>query len=574
MISNSTQQVFPRIRARFERLYGRDAEHCMLRLSMLLGRYGVGVEESSATRYRWSEGDAVLIAYADMVQAPDAAPLQVLQRFLAAHVKGAFNTLHLLPFFPSSSDDGFSVVDYRRVDAANGRWGDIQALGKDYRIACDLVLNHASRESEWFADFCAEIAPARDYFITPPRSADIAKVVRPRTHPLLTAVSTRTAMRHVWTTFSADQVDLNFADPDVLFEMFDIALFYVSNGVRVLRLDAIAYLWKRLGTPCIHLPETHEVVKLFRDLFEVIAPSVWILTETNVPHAENVSYFGAADEAHLVYQFSLPPLILASLLMGDATHLSNWAANLASPPAGCTFLNFTASHDGIGVRPLEGLVPADWPDRLVRHVKAQRGEVSLKSNSDGTQSVYELNISYFDALRGTADEAADLHIRRFLCSQLIALALQGIPAVYFHSLCATPNCYEEMARTGRARSINRRKYKEAELSGILSNSSSGASRVFCEYLRCLRVRSTLKALHPDAEQRVHQVDARLFVVERSDALSKSRVFAVSNCSAEVVQCTLPASPQAVLKDALSSRQVSADAPFALAAYETLWLVAS
>jgi len=121
--------------------------------------------------------------------------------------------------------------------------------------------------------------------------------------------------------------------------------------MRIARLDAVAFLWKELGTNCLHLPETHELVKLFRDVCEIVAPRAIILTETNVPHAENVSYFGQGDEAHMVYQFSLPPLLLHAFITGNGQYLTHWASGLEPPPAGCTFFNFTASHDGVGVRP-------------------------------------------------------------------------------------------------------------------------------------------------------------------------------------------------------------------------------
>ena len=571
MSAARVQQVLPRIQGRFERLYGSAATRCMQRFEMLMGRYGVEHTPGQAAGI-WSETDAMLITYPDMIQADDTPPLDALRRFLAANIGGAFSTLHLLPFFPSSSDDGFSVIDYRKVDSAYGDWTHIRALSEKYRIACDVVLNHASRASQWFEDFCAEIAPARDYFITADRSANTAAVVRPRTHPLLTPVSTRGGVRHVWTTFSADQIDLNYANPDVLFEMLDIALFYIAHGVRILRLDAVGYLWKHLGTPCIHLPETHEIVKLIRDMLNALAPAVWLLTETNVPHSENIGYFGAGDEAHLVYQFSLPPLVLASLIMQDATYLSSWASALESPPTGCTFLNFSASHDGIGMRPLEGLVPASWAAKIVKHVESRQGTVSYRNGPAGAQAVYELNVSYFDALRGAPDEHADLHLRRFLCSQLMVLALQGIPAVYFHSLCATPNCHEEAARTGRARSINRRKYKELELRSILANPSGSARRVLNEYLRSVRLRAGIRAFHPEAAQRVLAVDPRIFAIERTHPASGARVLALSNCSAAEIECALPAGQATALKDVLSGKLLAADAPVRLSAYQTVWLV--
>ena len=288
---------------------------------------------------------------------------------------------------------------------------------------------------------------------------------------MLTTVTTPAGKRSVWTTFSDDQIDLNFANPDVLFELLDILMLYVSMGARIIRLDAIAYLWKRIGTPCIHLPETHEVVKLFRDFLEIVAPDVLLLTETNVPQPENYSYFGNGDEAHVVYQFALPPLLLHALQFGTSKYLTAWASALPVLPAGCAVLNFTASHDGIGVRPLQGLFPDEEIRTLVERVRALGAQVSTRRNSDGSDSPYELNITYFDAMRGNGDPDP-LHVQRFLCSQTIPLVLKGIPAVYFHSLTATPNDVEGVKRTGRARSINRQKWSQGELEDALKDEKS------------------------------------------------------------------------------------------------------
>ena len=358
------------------------------------------------------------------------------------------------------------------------------------------------------------------YFIEVDPAADLSAVVRPRSLPLLTAVTTPAGKRLVWTTFSDDQIDLNFANPDVLFELLDILLFYISMGARIIRLDAIAYLWKRIGTPCIHLPETHEVVKLFRDFLELVAPDVLLLTETNVPQPENYSYFGNGDEAHAVYQFALPPLLLHALQSGTSKYLTAWASALPVLPAGCAVLNFTASHDGIGVRPLQGLLPDEEIRTLVERVRTLGAEVSTQRNSDGSDSPYELNITYFDAMRGNGDPDP-LHVQRFLCSQTIPMVLKGIPAVYFHSLTATPNDVEGVKRTGRARSINRRKWSQNELEDALKDEKSPAARVFREYTRLLQLRAQHAAFHPDGAQRILEYGRKL-VCRRANFPRRSR----------------------------------------------------
>jgi sucrose phosphorylase len=478
----------------------------------------------------------VLITYGDMVQSSGETPLATLRRFLHERVGDAVSAVHVLPFFPYSSDDGFAVIDYRVVDPALGTWDDIDALSGAYRLAADLVINHVSGQSHWFRAYCNGIAPERHYFIEVEPGTDLSAVTRPRTTPLLRAVQTPYGERHVWATFSHDQLDLDFSNPDVLFEYLDILLLYVHHGAQLIRLDAIAYLWKRIGTPCIHLTETHEVVKLLRDILEMLAPGVLLLTETNVPHAENVSYFGAGDEAHMVYQFSLPPLLLHALHTGDAACLTDWAGNLAPPPPGCTFFNFTASHDGIGVRPLEGLVPQADLDALVAAMEQRGGLVSRRSNPDGSAPPYELNITYFDAVGVPGDR--DASIRRFLCSQTIAMGLQGIPGIYFNSLLGADNDLANVERTGRARSINRHKWTRDELEAMLAGDSEHqAARVMPEYLRRLHLRAAEPAFHPDAPQQVLDLPQGLFGIRR-EGVDGRRLWMLANVTSHNTGCAM------------------------------------
>jgi sucrose phosphorylase len=533
------RRLLERIRGRLARLYGDELlPRLMSRLDLLVGRYGVGGRDCPAPGAGscWDQSDAVLICYGDMVSRNAEAPLATLARFLRERVGNAVSGVHVLPFFPYSSDDGFAVIDYRAVDPALGGWPEIQRLGEDYRLMVDLVINHVSSQSHWFRAYCNGIAPERHYFIEVEPGTDLGAVTRPRTSPLLRSVQTPYGERFVWCTFSHDQIDVDFRNPDVLFELLDILLFYVHNGARIIRLDAIAYLWKEIGTNCIHRPETHEVVKLLRDLLEMLQPGILLITETNVPHAENIAYFGDGDEAHMVYQFSLPPLLLHALHTGNARYLADWAAHLAPPPPRCTYFNFTASHDGIGVRPLEGLLPREELDALVAAMEQRGGLVSRRSNPDGSASPYELNITYFDAVGVPGDQ--DASVARFLCSQTIAMSLQGIPGIYFNSLLGASNDLAGVERTGRARTINRRKWIETELAGILAEDSGhAASRVFPEYLRRLRLRAGQPALHPDAPQRVLDLPAGLLGVRR-DGAGGRRLWMIANLTGKDLGCAM------------------------------------
>jgi sucrose phosphorylase len=528
--------VYERLKGHLVRLYGEDEQQRMLnRLELLVGRYGVG----SCTDQRcgdalWDQTDAVVIAYGDMVRGDGESPLRSLLHFLEANLGDAVSSVHVLPFFPYSSDDGFSIIDYRQVDPLLGDWEDIQALSKSYRLMIDLVINHVSSQSEWFRSYSNGVAPERHYFLEVEPGTDLSPVTRPRTNPLLRPVQTPYGERLVWATFSHDQIDVDISNPDVLFEFLDILLFYVHHGARIIRLDAIAYLWKAIGTSCVHLDETHGVVKLLRNLLDLLAPGIVLLTETNVPHEENVSYFGEGEEAHMVYQFSLPPLLLHALETGESRYLTEWVAGLEPPPEGCTFFNFTASHDGIGVRPLEGLLPDQELNALVERMEEKGGRVSRRENPDGSQTPYELNITYFDALSSPVRNDGDLGLARFLCSQAIMLSLQGIPGIYFNSLIAAPNWLAGVQETRRARTINRQKWGLAELQDLLRDATHPASRVFPEYLRLLEIRRAHAAFHPSGPQRALELPRGLFGIKRVAPDDSEELWVLANLTAEPI----------------------------------------
>jgi glycosidase len=451
----------------------------------------------------WDEQDVVLITYADQIRQRGQVPIDTLRRFLLDHGwHDVLRCVHLLPFCPSTSDDGFSVVDYMSVDPEVGGWGDVEALGKHFDLMFDLVLNHSSRQHRWFQRYLQDDPDYAHFYLQVDPAADLSSVVRPRSLPLLTEFSSATGTRHVWTTFSDDQVDLNYANPRVLLAMLHTLVAYARRGARIVRLDAIAYLWKELGTPCIHLPQTHAIVRLMRDLLDRVAPGTLLLTETNVPHPENIGYFGnGANEAHMVYQFSLPPLLLDAIHSGDTSILSDWIAGLHPPSTSATFFNFTASHDGVGVRPLEGLVPEARVERLVNTVQQHGGLVSTRRMPSGADKPYELNITYLDAVADRNRVSAAEHARRFLSTQAIMLALQGIPAIYFHSLVGSANDRSAAEASGQPRRINRHKYCRDELETAIAAPDSLPSRVSRGFRRLLEIRRTLPAFHPSAPQR-------------------------------------------------------------------------
>ncbi len=526
---------FDHLRSHLAFLYGDEAAHAAFeKLSALMEKYRPQLPVSTSAGL--SQRDAILITYADQVRQPGVPPLQTLARFCEDRLQGVVSGVHILPFFPYSSDDGFSVVDYRQVDLALGAWDDIHRLGRSFRLMFDAVINHVSAHSDWFQSFLRDQPPYTDYFIVVEGQADLSRVVRPRALPLLTRFSTASGEKDVWTTFSTDQIDLDYHNPQVLVEIVETLLFYVAHGAEFIRLDAIAYLWKEIGTTCIHLPQTHRVVQLFRSVLDRLAPHVQLITETNVPHAENISYFGdGADEAQMVYNFALPPLVLHTFHAENARAITRWAAGLRLPSGRVTFFNFLASHDGIGVTPARELISDAELDSLVERALAHGGQVSYRSNPDGSQSPYELNINYFDALSDPkADEPLQRQVERFVAAHAIMFALAGVPGIYFHSLFGSRSWRAGVELTGRNRTINRQKLELASLEAELADDRSLRAAVFRRLGGLLAARASHPAFHPHGSQRVLEVEDKLFVVLRTSPDGKHSVLCVQNVASILV----------------------------------------
>lgn len=543
----------------------------MRRIDQLADRYAALRDREPSLL--WDQRSVVLITYGDQIHSDGIAALEAQRQFLLDYdLSSAISAIHILPFFPYSSDDGFSVIDYQRVDPEMGDWSDVDRLGESFGTAFDLVVNHCSQQHDWFQRYLKGEEPYINYFIDADPSTDLSAVTRPRSSPLLTPFETDSGIQHVWTTFSADQVDLNFANPDVLLEMLDILLSYVQHGAGIIRLDAIGFLWKQVGTTCMHLPETHVVVKLMRDLVDDLAPGTILLSETNVPHDENVSYFGEGDEAHIVYQFSLAPLLLDAFLTGDADPLSDWLSGLEFPGEGMTYFNFTASHDGIGVRPLEGLVSPDRVDGLVEGVRRRGGLVSTRRKPDGTESPYELNISYVSAMDSPGELSRDDHARSFLASQGLMLSLKGVPGIYFHSLVGTQNYTEGVEQTGHNRTINRRKFDSDELRRTLSDESSVQHKIFDGYRRMLKVRVAQPAFHPDAEQCILDThDNSIVAFTRSSLEGNQQILVIVNVGAKPVSVDLERFNGVEGTEDLLSGKRTKNRTYEIAAHDIAWL---
>jgi len=519
----------------------------------------------------FSQEDVFLITYGDTLKKKGERPLETLYKFAVQQFKDVFSTIHILPFSPFSSDDGFSVIDFFTVNPEVGTWEDIRRLGKDFQLMFDLVLNHVSAKSMWFQNYLAEKPNYEDLAIEVDPLADLSLVTRPRSLPLLTRFKkTSDEPVYVWTTFSADQIDLNYKSLEVLKQMVKALLFYVEQGATSIRLDAVAYIWKEIGTTCIHLPQAHQLVQLFRSILNVVAPDVLLITETNVPHYENMSYFGDGhNEAQMIYNFTLPPLLFYTFVREDSTVLSEWAKDLKVMSKSNTFFNFTASHDGIGVRPLEGILPQAEIDKLIDVVKDNGGKVSYKRNPDGSDSPYELNITYVDALLTPGVTKKSWHAQKFLASQSIQYALPGVPASYIHSVLGSRNWQVGVRQTQSARTINREKLQVNDVLSQLKDPETFRSQIFNRYIKMIKTRRKQPAFHPNADFEILGIDPQVFVIARH--AENQKLYAVTNISSKQVTASLSsAGAPERMRDVMTGEIFRTDV-LKLNPYQFLWL---
>ena len=482
-----------------------------------------------ADRVSLDEKDAVLITYADTIYRKEEKPLFTLRHFLKQYVKDAVTAVHILPFFPSSSDGGYAVINYKQVDPRFGSWEEIRKIALEYRLMVDLVMNHVSSKSKWFQGFLRGDKRFRDYFIWSDTEIDMPKVFRPRESPLFTKFDTAIGEKYVWTTFSADQIDLNFKNPEVLLKIIDVLLFYLSQGIEIIRLDAVGYIWKEPHTSCVNLSKTHQIVKLLRRILEYIAPYVLIVTEANFPYKDNISYFGEGHEANMVYNFSLPPLVMDAFTRKDTSYIrketNRHRQNLL-------FFDFLASHDGIGLSSAKEILKKTHFENLLRITKAHGGLISYEVK-DGIKIPYELNISYFDAINNPNQASDPLAAKRFLASQAVILALKGVPGIYIHSMLGSRNYYRGVEDSGIKRMINRERLSQDAIDPILSDVHSLRSQVLASFLQLLNDRKQIRSFHPSGTREVLDIDNRLLVIERQ--FKGERVCVVINVSDDTVK---------------------------------------
>ena len=565
-ISNPEHSINKRLHQLYPEAIAEQALHSIIDL---IFKYKSRIDSKP---YHLSEKDVILITYGDQIQRHHEPSLQTLCDFMDNHLQGTINSVHILPFYPSSSDGGFSVVNYSRVDPHMGSWREIDVIALKYRLMVDGVINHVSQFSDWFKAYLAGDSYFKDYFIEVDPATDLSKVIRPRSTPVLSEfVDNAGKIHHIWTTFSKDQVDLNYKNHRVLRNVLDALFYYIEKGATLIRLDAIAFVWKEIGTECVHLKQTHELIQLMREVLHEVSPEVIIITETNVPHSENVSYFGSGDdEAQMVYNFALPPLLIHSILHQDTQTLTKWAQSLELPNDKVCFFNFTASHDGIGLRPVQNILNDDEIDYMIQKVQEYGGLVSYRAEADGTESPYELNCSYIDALTHP-DESDVLRLKRMLLAQGTLLAMPGVPGIYFHSMVGSRNYLDGVKHSGINRNINREKYHIDWLENELSTQGSLPKSIFDSMKKLISIRTHEAAFNPFGRFEFFDIDPRLFTIYQVCSKDEEEIFAIHNFANETVQCTLPFSKEYPCIDLISGKEFDDGETITLEAYQMMWL---
>jgi len=494
-------------------------------------------EPKNSTKDYWSENTILLITYADSInRGLSGKTLNDFGKFYKQYLEKFINSIHFLPFFPSSGDGGFSVKNHNDVDKAYGTWEDIQSLSKKANIMTDLVLNHSSSKGDWYKNFLDDKNPGKNYFYVVDKNYDCSKVVRPRDHDLLTEIELQNKKKFLWCTFSHDQIDLNFKNPDVLLEFIRLILKLSSYGIKIFRLDAVAFIWKQTGTTCLNLSQTHEIIKLLRDIVDQLDKNLIIVTETNLPKQENLSYFGKNDEAHWIYNFSLPPLIVNTFLFEDSVALTKWSMKMPPAQLGNAYLNFIASHDGIGMRPAEGVLSDKEIKKMLQRLKKNGSKFSMRKLSNNEEKVYEANISLFNALQFTdSDLKGKFALKRFIAAHCIILAIEGVPAFYFNSLFATKNDEETFANTGVKRNLNRYKWHYSTLVDLIKTNNTIEKNCYEIFKKLISIRKIQPAFHPNATQFTLNLDKNIFAVWRQSRDRKQSIFALTNVSSKTIK---------------------------------------
>ena len=529
-------------------------------------------KKNSKKKKNISEKTTLVICYGDSVYSKKKKSIRVFQDFFQKKLKNYFDIIHFLPFYPSSSDSGFAVKDHYKVENKLGNWLDIKNVSKSSDVMADMVINHSSARGLWFKNFLKKKDPGKDYFLTVNTKFNTSKVVRPRDHKLLKKIKIFKKSDYLWRTFSPDQIDLNFRNPSVLIQFIKIMIHLINNGVTIFRLDAIAYLWKENGSKCINLKQTHEIIKLLRNIINLLNVQTTIITETNLPEKENLSYFGKNDEANWIYNFSLPPLLIHAFLFENSSYLNKWSKNLPNTKNENCYLNFIASHDGIGMRPTEGLLNEKILNNFLKRLKKNGSKFSYRKVQNKTKKVYEANITVFDALKKSDyDQKGEFYLERYISAHAIMISFEGIPAIYFNSIFGTSNDETKFIISGNNRDVNRYRWNLKNISNKLRNPKTKQSIFYNSICKLLDIRRKQKAFHPNAKRINMNFGSKIFGFKRISKDKKQTITCVTNLSSVTQKIKIKSNKQKIRNLMGSKIQIKNNQFVFLKPFETLWI---
>lgn len=401
------------------------------------------------------ENKIMLITYADSM----GQDLKELKEILDQHFKEAVGGVHILPFYPSSADRGFAPLTYKKVDPNFGDWDDIQALKENYYLMFDFMVNHISRQSQYFRDFqqYKDDSKYSDFFIRykdfwkngepTEKEVDLIYKRKPRA-PYIDVEFEDGTTEKIWCTFDEEQLDLNVESEVAKNFIKENLEFLAAKGASIIRLDAFAYAIKKAGTSCFFIePDIWELLDYCKDI--LAEKDVEILPEIHEHHSIQLKI---ADKGHPVYDFSLPMLLLHSIYSSTSKRLRDWLKK-------CPANQYTTldTHDGIGVVDVKDLM-TDQEIEETREMLYKRGSNVKKvysSEAYDNLDIYQINCSYYSAL-GNNDDS-------YLLARAVQFFAPGIPQVYYVGMLAGENDIELLEETKVGRNINRHYYSKEEI---------------------------------------------------------------------------------------------------------------
>lgn len=600
-LKSAETKTLKKIKNTLIQVYGHEKAECAYKKMMELfdaKRESETAEESlkvNCGRNALSEDDATLICYANSVASRNGiSPLGALKKFYDNHdLKKAFSSTHLLPFFPWDTDRGFSVKDYYEVAEENGTWDDIEELSKSTELMFDFVANHASiRNPIVQKAILAAVLPKdhpkydevkkfKDFVFVyteenKPTDDELSALSRPRAYPALTPFIVfekdgelladlenkdhvhvkrgeidLIGTGYVWTTFSRGkredgtektrQVDLNFLNPLVLVESLKILMFYAEKKARFIRLDAIGYIWKQIGRPSIHEDQCHLLLEVIKDFLSLVTPEVVTVAEVNEAQEMFFRYLGKGDheQADLVYQFTHFPLAVYGLHTGDASYYKEWLKTIGHVE-GRQFVTILGSHDGLGLKPVRGILPESeierFGDILVDEYKAMPNYAYLPG---GKRIVYEACGTPWDLIN-KSDLDLDTAIKRYKLVVAMGLTVRGIPGIYINGLLGANNYFPEEG-LDENRTVNREIFSYNALTETLNDKSSQESRVFemVKELLAIRRRESAFSLNAKAIIIPEYHNQSIVAAELFSADNMERILCCYNVSSEPQRLTIP-----------------------------------